>query len=87
MLYRLFTQNQNYDEVKQLVCEAFDGATIIKANGLWQGKTEHSLIIEIEVNSPVSFYRRIEQLCYAIKKLNQQNKILVQIIDCNSRLV
>lgn len=87
MLYRLFTENKNYDQIKKLVCQHFDGATIIKAEGIWQGESEHSLIIEIEINSPVAFYRRIETLCYAIKKLNQQDKILVQRIESDSRLV
>lgn len=87
MLYRLFTENKNYEQVKKLVSDLFDGFTIIKADGIWQGESEHSLIIEIEVNSPVAFYRKIESLCYAIKKLNQQDKILVQRIESDSKLV
>lgn len=87
LLYRLFTENRNYDQIKKLVCNYFDGFTIIKAEGVWQGESEHSLIIEIEVNSPVAFYRRIETLCFAIKKLNNQDKILVQRIECESKLV
>lgn len=89
MLYRLFTENKNYDQIKKLVDVFFDGYTIIKAEGIWKGKSEHSLIIEID-NS--LFNRkcdaeRIDQLCYAIKKLNQQDKILVQRIESESKLV
>ena len=87
MLYRIFTENKNYDQIKKLVGDLFDGFTIIKAEGVWQSESEHSLIIEIEVNSPVAFYRKIEQLCFAIKKLNQQDKILVQRIESDSKLV
>lgn len=87
MLYRLFTENKNYEDVKKLVCKHFDGATIIRAEGIWQDESEHSLIIEIVVNSPVAFYRQIETLCYAIKKLNQQDKILIQRIESDSKLV
>lgn len=98
MLYRLFTENKNYDQIKKLVGDLFDGFTIIKADGVWQGKSEHSLIIEIDnprMNTnftniedallDVDF--RINQLCYAIKKLNQQDKILVQRIESESKLV
>lgn len=88
MLYRILTENQNYDEIKKLLNEWFDNATIIKANGLWQDKTEHSLIIEIDsIIDYQVIISDIEQLCYQIKKLNQQDKILVQIINCNSRLI
>ena len=88
MLYRLFTENRNYDQLKSLVCHYFDGATLITAEGIWQGNSEHSLIIEIECiylchNVP----ERIERLCYDIKKLNQQDKILVQRIESDSQLV
>lgn len=85
MLYRLFTENKNYDQIKKLVCDYFDSFTIIKAEGLWQGESEHSLTIEIEGgNYDMS---RISNLCYVIKKLNQQDKILVQRIESDSKLV
>lgn len=86
MVYRLFTENRNYDQIKKLVGECFDGFTIIKADGVWQGESEHSLIIEIDYPHKDS-YKKIEQLCYAIKKLNQQDKILVQRIESDSKLV
>lgn len=85
MLYRLFTENKNYDQIKKLVADEFGCATIFKADGLWRQKYEHSLIIEINV--PDVNYRKIDSLCYAIKKLNQQDKILVQQIESNSKLV
>lgn len=85
MLYRLFTENKNYDQIKKLVASELGCATIFKADGLWRQKYEHSLIIEI--NIPDVNYRKIEALCYAIKKLNQQDKILVQRIDCKSNLI
>lgn len=85
MLYRLFTENQNYEQVKKLVSKHFVGATLIKAEGIWQGESEHSLIIEILADDKCE--QQIRQLCYAIKKLNQQDKILVQIIECDSKLV
>ena len=87
MLYRLFTENQNYEQIKKLVANEFGCATIFKADGLWRQKYEHSLIIEIELNNPDADYRKIERLCYVIKKLNQQDKILVQQIESDSKLI
>lgn len=87
MLYRLFTENKNYDGIKKLVCDVFDGFTIIKTDGIWQGKSEHSLIIEIELDGINIYENKLNQLCYAIKKLNQQDKILVQRIESDSKLV
>jgi len=69
MLYRLFTENKNYEQIKKLIRDYFDGATIIKADGIWQGKPEHSLIIEI--NDQYKCGEKINGLCYAIKKLNK----------------
>lgn len=89
LLYRIFTENRQYNQIKKLVCVFFDGSTIIKAEGVWQGESEHSLIIEID-NSLFSRQcdaERIKQLCYAIKKLNQQDKILVQKIESESKLI
>ena len=95
MLYRLFTENKNYDQIKTLVANEFDGFTIIKTEGIWQGESEHSLIIEIECQQKTDKKRfaildadgKIKSLCYAIKKLNEQDKILVQRIECESKLV
>lgn len=88
MLYRLFTENKNYDQIKKLAGDLFDGFTIIKTDGVWQGESEHSLIIEIDIsdNRP-DVTPKIKVLCYQIKKLNQQDKVLVQKIDCESKLV
>ena len=85
MLYRLFTENKNYEQVKNLIREIFVSATIIKAEGLWQGESEHSLIIEVLADDKCE--QQIRQLCYNIKKLNQQDKILVQRIESDSKLV
>lgn len=87
MLYRLFTENKNYDQIKKLVCDLFDGYTIIKADGIWKGESEHSLIIEINGDVRIFANDAIQQLCFAIKKLNQQDKILVQRIESDSKLV
>ena len=85
MLHRIITENKNYDQIKKLICDSgINGATLIKADGLWQGKTEHSLIIEIDIANGDN---QIESLAFQIKKLNKQDKVLVQQIHCNSVLI
>lgn len=88
MLVRLLTENKNYTTVRGLIYEQFQGFTIIKAEGLWQGTSEHSLIIEIDLptlDRPEQ--QKIEQLVYAIKQLNKQDKVLVQYIESESKLL
>ena len=87
MLYRLFTENKNYEQIKSLVCDLFDGATFIKAEGIWQSVSEHSLIIEIDIEDGPDTKPKIKTLCFQIKKLNSQDKILVQQIKIDSNLI
>ena len=95
MLARICTENKNYQDIVELVGKYFDGATIIKADGLWQGKVEHSLVIEIVIQSPIEGkaviaaydMRDLGKLVHKIKKLNKQDAVLVQYIECESRLV
>ncbi|GAH48210.1 unnamed protein product [marine sediment metagenome] len=78
MLYRLFTENKNYDQIKKLVCNYFKGFTIIKAEGVWQGESKHSLIIEIIDDGVLLDYeQQIGKLVFDIKRLNQLDKIRV----------
>lgn len=85
MLYRILTENKNHEETVRLVATYFDGFTAIAATGYWQGKPEHSLIVEICPDSKMGdgdARTKIEKLAYAIKKQNEQQAILVQRIAC-----
>lgn len=85
MLYRLFTENKNYQDIRVYLDEYFpNGYTLNAVWGFWHGHREKSLIIEIDIPKNDS---KIEHLCYAIKKLNQQDKILVQRIESDSKLI
>lgn len=87
-LIRIFTENKNFSEIEELVGKYFDGATFIKAEGLWRGEREHSLIIEIVTDlGRLTGIKRIERLCYDIKELNNQDTVLVQYIEIQSRLI
>lgn len=77
-LYRICTENKNYPDILDYLDEHFpDGYTIINANGAWQAVREKSLVIEIvNSNDP-----HIAHLCYWLKKHNNQDAVLVQIIE------
>ena len=85
MLARILTENVNYQDVVQLVSEIFDGATLIKADGLWHSKIEHSLVIEILVDH--NQLSDVERLAYNIKKHNKQDAVLVQYVECQSKMI
>lgn len=90
MLVRILTENKNYSNIMALIKQYFDSATVITTNGLWQGIFEHGLIIELNlplVDKPEQIPTKINRLCFDIKKINKQDKILVQYIECNSQLI
>jgi len=79
-LYRVCTENKNYNDVLDYLDQHFpDGYTVLHANGAWQGNREKSLVIEIvrkEQNSII-----IEHLAYWLRKHNDQQAVLVQVLD------
>lgn len=84
MLYRLCTENVNYEATLKTVSEYFDGFTVIEAIGFWKGGKEHTLIIEIvslDKSGDGDMRTRIEKLCYSLKKQNSQQAVLVQRIS------
>jgi len=84
-LYRILTENTNYDGIQSLVYLYFpEGASIYSANGLWNGKTERSLIIEVQgLNIGV----KVRKLAKAIKTLNKQEAVLVQWFEIHGEFV
>jgi hypothetical protein len=83
MLYRILTENKNYENTIKLVSSVFSGFTMLAGSGFWQGKEENCLIIEIDTENAVD-------VCYLAIKIQQQNKqesVLVQRIDCKSTFV
>lgn len=89
MLVRILTENKNYPDVLHCIKTTIDGATVYNnANGLWDNKWEHTLVIELNFDKlDEKSQGLIDGLCYQIKRLNKQDKILVQYIDCTSRLI
>jgi len=86
-LYRICTENKNYPAILDYLDENFpDGYTVIHANGAWQGKREKSLVIEI-VGNIGDTNKSIEQFCYWLKKHNDQQAVLIQVIDVDDWLI
>jgi len=86
-LHRICTENKNYEAILDRLDMQFPGGyTIINANGAWQGKREKSLIIEVVSDAP-SIESDIGKLAYWLKKYNEQETVLVQVIEIDSRLL
>ena len=84
MLYRIFTENKNQEELEKLATKYFEGFTIVKGEGFWRLQKENSLIIEIVTEEPKA---RINKLAQDIKKINKQEAVLIQQIENNQWLI
>lgn len=80
VLYRIFTENKNYNDIiAQLMLRGIDYSIIYECNGIWEGKAENSVCIEIV---PFGIIReRINQFIEWIKEHNNQDKVLLQTIQ------
>jgi len=98
VLYRIVTQNKNRSNVMTLLRRHFDGFTMYRATGVYTDKVgthiEPALIIEIDSLSDVIdslsdifLDGKIIEVVNQIKKMNQQDNVLLQRIKTNSELV
>lgn len=85
-MIRILTENKNETQILEMVKQEFESFTILRGIGVWKGKLEESLIIEIEDISREQAYR-VSKLLDNIKKFNNQEKILLQFIDSYPTLV
>lgn len=80
MLYRIFTENKNQNQIEQIINKYFEGFTIVKGDGFWRAQKENSLIIEIVTEEPKD---KINSIAKEIKVVNGQDAVLVQRIKNN----
>lgn len=75
IVYRIYTERKNVTGIKDILDDGFDGYTLIRATGVWEGETESSLIIEIikEKNHDVD----VEAAAHRIAILNNQDAVLI----------
>ncbi|KKK83012.1 hypothetical protein LCGC14_2797650 [marine sediment metagenome] len=86
ILYRIMTEDLNRDQVIKLASKYFDGYSISKPgarSGFWKGQEEASLLIEVITSAK----NKVMQLANEIKKLNNQESVLVEAIANNAWLV
>ena len=83
-LYRLITENKNRDDIEDILKVFFTGSTIYEATGFWKNTKEQSLIIEIDGNGD---YFDIVHLAKVIKKLNNQDAVMVQQIRAKTEFI
>ena len=86
MLYRIYTENKNYDFIVETVSLYFDGFTIIKTEGYWKGQPEHGLVREI-ITGKDSDISKVYDLAWDIRKMNEQQAVLVYAIDGKEKLI
>jgi len=92
MVYRIYTENKNKEEVAKIVSFFFEGFTMYEGVGYWKGKEEPSLIIEIlvEADSNTNVYvakAHVNEVARAIKQRNNQQAVLCQEIANTNWLI
>lgn len=82
-MYRILTESKNVDLVKTSLADLGLDYTLYSGDGSWKGHTEHSLIIELD-NITKKLAKKAAKL---IKRINRQEKVLLQEIPVTSQLV
>lgn len=82
-LYKIYTENKNRHELEKCIYRYFDCFTITQAAGHWLGHHEHSVIIDIVTNKESEVY----DMVWDIRKLLNQESVLVVAVPCESKLV
>ena len=85
MLYRIMTEDKNLEGIKSLVGKYFEGFSLFTSKGFWKGIEENSLTIEVISESKIM--DAIKELARAIKDLNSQDAVLVEVLKNNSFLI
>lgn len=85
MLYRIYAERKNLEQIKRIVSDQFPGFTLIQAEGFWRLQREDSLIIEI--CCPKSEREQINELAAKIRDANKQESVLVQELQNDNWLI
>jgi hypothetical protein len=74
-LFRIYTEDINRDAVLAITGQTFDAFTCIPSNGVWQGTSEASLILEIAGKDSDAI--AVRGLAQHIKAMNHQDAVLI----------
>lgn len=80
-MYRILTESKNVDLVKNILGDLGLDYTLYAGDGSWRGQPENSLIIELD-NTTKDL---AEEAAKVIKRINSQDKILLQEIPVTSQ--
>ena len=88
MIYRLIVGVESSDKLSTIVKQYVDSFTILHGEGFWRGSSEPCTIIEIdtlgtEYNPPA----RVKSIVDDLKLEYNQECVLVQILQCHSKLL
>jgi len=72
-VYRIYTEAVNLPKIERVLKSYFPGYTIFQGRGSWKGKSENSLVIEIEGARSTDVRRAASK----IKAVNRQESVLV----------
>ena len=82
-MYRIYTEDTNRKGILACVSAAFEGFTVIPAQGYWKGERENSLVLEFETEDAGAVYALAE----SIRTLNHQEAVLVTYTPSTSKLI
>lgn len=85
MLYRIVTEDKRRKAIWEIIDKYYYGYTWWPAHGVWKGKHERSLVIEIDAGR--SAYQHIRFLAQKIAAVNHQECVLTQRLKSDSRLI
>jgi hypothetical protein len=78
MIFRIMTEDKNLKGIKKILNRFFfDGYTLYHAEGMWYGKPEKSLVIE--VSHELSTW--VRACASEIRDLNKQDCVMIQYIQ------
>lgn len=84
-MFRICTENVNQDKIAKIVGKKYDAFNLIPGTGFWKGKKENSLTIEI-IGDDIKF-DDVNKIALEIKKINNQDAVLVQKIENDNWLI
>jgi hypothetical protein len=88
MIIRILTEDKNHLRVRELCAKRFDAFTILHGMGCWKGTLEPALTIEIAIEDGYQAEReKATELAQEIKKLNDQEAVLIEYIESTNVLI
>ena len=87
MIYKIWVEDRGDTSlVSRIVGERFKGFSILSAVGIWEGKREASLCIEID-SLGENCYRQVLEVAERLRVVFNQQAVLVQRLESASVLV